>query len=123
MTTIRRGEIYFVDLRPTKGREQTGKRPVLVVSADAINRQPLVITVIVGTKAANITRDYPTNIRVSREETGLTIDTVFLGFQLRSLDPARFIDPITGTPNPAGFLKAEKMAEVEQALKLVLEIL
>ena len=37
-----------------------GRRPVLVVSSDAINHQPLVITVIVGTDAANIQRDYPT---------------------------------------------------------------
>jgi mRNA interferase MazF len=40
--SIQRGEIYFVDLNPTKGREQTGQRPVLVLSTDAINRLPLV---------------------------------------------------------------------------------
>ena len=41
---ISRGQIYFVKLSPTHGREQAGRRPVLVVSADAINRQPLVVT-------------------------------------------------------------------------------
>jgi mRNA-degrading endonuclease toxin of MazEF toxin-antitoxin module len=30
--TIVRGKIYFVDLNPTTGREQSGKRPVLVLS-------------------------------------------------------------------------------------------
>jgi mRNA interferase MazF len=119
---IKRGEIYFVDLKPTKGREQTGRRPVLVVSADAINRQPLVVTVIVGTKAEKVTRDYPTNIRATAGETGLPMDTVFLGFQIRSLDPARFIDSVTGKPTPAGLLKAEKMAEVDEALKRVLDL-
>ena len=34
---IKRGEIYFVDLNPAKGEEQTGTRPVLVLSIDAIN--------------------------------------------------------------------------------------
>lgn len=48
--TVERGEIYFVDLNPVKGREQAGKRPVLVLSIDTINRLPLVVTVIVGTK-------------------------------------------------------------------------
>jgi mRNA interferase MazF len=43
---IRRGEIYFVDLNPTKGREQAGRRPVLVLSVDAINKLPLVVTVV-----------------------------------------------------------------------------
>jgi hypothetical protein len=32
MTQIRRGEIYFVDLNPVEGREQSGYRPVLVLS-------------------------------------------------------------------------------------------
>lgn len=73
-------------------------------------------------RAGNIRRDYPPNIRVTAQEAGLSMDTVFLGFQLRSLDPSRFHDPLTGDPKPAGFLKAEKMAEVEQALKLVLEL-
>jgi len=32
------------------------------------------------------------------------MDTVFLCFQIRSLDPARFLDPKTGLPNLAGAL-------------------
>ncbi len=58
---IKRGEIYFVDLNPTKGREQSGRRPVLILSVDAINKLPLVVTVVVGTKGENIARDFPTN--------------------------------------------------------------
>ena len=57
---LSRGQIYFVSLDPIQGREQSGRRPVLVVTSDAINRQPLVVGVIVGTDAANIQRDYPT---------------------------------------------------------------
>src|ERR1035441_74108 len=89
----RRGQIYFTSLDPTQGREQSGRRPVLVVSSDAINGQPLVVAVIVGTDAANMQRDYPTNIRVTAAESGLPRDTVFLAFQLRSLDPSRLIGP------------------------------
>jgi mRNA interferase MazF len=63
--TIQRGEIYFVNLNPVQGREQAGQRPVLILSIDSINQLPLVITVIVGTKGENITRDFPTNVRVS----------------------------------------------------------
>ncbi len=87
---IRRGDIYFVDLNPTQGREQAGRRPVLVLSIDAINKLPLVVTVVVGTKGANITRDYPTNIRLTAKESGLPLETVLLCFQIRSLDPNRF---------------------------------
>ena len=115
---ITRGDIYFVDLNPTKSREQAGRRPVLVVSSDAINRQPLVITVVVGTDAKNVPRDYPVNVRVSAAETGLPRDTVFLCFQIRSLDPARF-QPTSG---PAGRMPASRMTDIESAMRLVLEL-
>jgi len=113
---IRRGHVYFVSLDPVRGREQAGRRPVLVVSDDTINRQPLVVTVVVGTASANVTTDYPTNVRVTAEESGLPADTVFLCFQIRSLDPQRFHD------EPAGALPPDKMREVEDALRLVLAL-
>lgn len=71
--SIKRGEIYFVNLNPVQGREQAGKRPVLVLSIDAINQLPLVVTVVVGTKGENISRDYPTNVRVTTAESGLPL--------------------------------------------------
>ncbi len=95
---------------------------MLVVSADAINRQPLVVTVVVGTDAANIAKDYPTNVRVSGKEAGLPKDTVFLCFQIRSLDPGRFFDPKTGRPCLAGKMSAERMLAVDRALRLVLAL-
>src|SRR5437763_16360249 len=104
---IRRGEIYFVNLDPTQGRQQAGQRPVLVLSADAINSLPLVVTVVVGTKGANIACDYPTNVRVPPAESGLPLETVFLGFQLRSLDRSRFPSP------PAGTLSATYLRKIE----------
>ncbi len=119
---ISRGQIYFVNLSPTHGREQAGRRPALVVSSDAINRQPLIATVVVGTDAKNVPRDYPTNVRVTAKETGLPRDTVFLCFQIRSLDPARFLDPKTNRLNLAGEMPPARMAEVEEALKLVLSL-
>jgi mRNA interferase MazF len=119
---INRGQIYFVNLSPTHGREQAGRRPVLVVSADSINRQPLVVTVVVGTDAKNVPRDYPTNVRMTAKETGLPRDTVFLCFQIRSLDPARLFDPNTHRPNLAGSVPSARMAEVERALRLVLNL-
>lgn len=119
---ISRGQIYFANLNPTHGREQAGRRPVLVVSSDAINRQPLVVTVVVGTKATRIPRDYPTNVRVPAQETGLPEDTIFLCFQIRALDPSRLLDSKTGSVIPAGRLSDHRMAEIDQALKLVLDL-
>ncbi len=111
---------YFASLDPAAGREQSGYRPVLVVSSDAINRQPLVVAVVAGTDAANVTRDYPINVRVTAQETGLPKDTVFLCFQLRSLDQARLANPVARSPRAAGNMPPARMAEVDHALKLVL---
>jgi len=119
---INRGQVYLVNLNPVRGREQKGMRPVLVVSADAINRQPLVVTVVAGTEATKVPRDYPTNVRVPARESGLPKDTVFLCFQLRALDPTRFQDPRTGLVTPVGQLPAARMAEVDTALRAVLSL-
>lgn len=94
--SIQRGQIYFVDLNPVKGREQSGKRPVLVLSINAINQANLVATVVVGTKGENVRRDYPTNVRVSPAESGLPLETVFLCFQMRSIEPTRFPSESSG---------------------------
>ena len=115
-------QIYFVNLHPRRGREQAGRRPVLVVSANAINRQPLVVTVVVGTRSSNVPKDYPTNVRVTAKETGLAADTVFLCFQIRSLDPSSFLNPKTHRPELAGIMPAARMADVDHALRLVLEL-
>ncbi|MBN2318896.1 MAG: type II toxin-antitoxin system PemK/MazF family toxin [Acidobacteria bacterium] len=39
MARILRGEIYWADLDPTKGREQAGQRPVLILSQEIFNKR------------------------------------------------------------------------------------
>ena len=39
MARILRGEIYWADLNPARGREQAGERPVLVISHDIFNER------------------------------------------------------------------------------------
>jgi len=43
-----RGEIWLVDLNPTRGHEQAGKRPALVVSVDLFNFGPAELVVEIG---------------------------------------------------------------------------
>lgn len=112
--TIRRGEVYFVNLSPVAGREQAGERPVLVLSIDAINNLPLVVTVVVGSKGANIPRDYATNVRVAATDSGLPLETVFLCFQLRSLDAHRF------PPTPAGKITGKTLDQIETTVRYCL---
>jgi len=111
---IRRGEIYLTSFDPVVGREQGGRRPALVVSVDSLNRRPLVVVTIPGTDGRQYARDFPSNVRVPAAESGLPLETVFLGFQVRALDPDRF------PAKPWGRLPAARMAEVDAALRHVL---
>jgi len=48
---VKRGEIWVVSLDPTKGHEQQGSRPVLIVSPDSFNRAtglPVVVPITSG---------------------------------------------------------------------------
>lgn len=95
---------------------------MLVVSSDAINRRPRVVTVVVGTEARNVEREYPVNVRVPSNESGLSRGTVFLCFQVRSLEPSRFLDS-TGCPlAPAGTLPSSRMMDIGQAVRISLDL-
>jgi mRNA interferase ChpB len=48
---VKRGDIYLVSLDPAEGREQRGKRPVLVISPEAFNqvtKAPVVLPITNG---------------------------------------------------------------------------
>ena len=49
-----RGEVWLLNLSPTKGHEQEGQRPALVISVDAFNQGPadLIVVLHEGTVAA-----------------------------------------------------------------------
>jgi mRNA interferase MazF len=107
---IQRGEVYFVDLGDTIGREQHGIRPVVVMSNDILNRLPLVITIVPGTRGSKVHRDFPPNVRVPAGEANLPEETVFLTFQVRALDHSRFTHP------PIGQVGNATLAELEQSV-------
>ena len=80
---MERGDIYLVDLEPTRGREQRGRRPVLVVSREAFNAvsPPLVCPITSGGTA-----DRYAGFAVSLATTGLKTTGVVLCNQIRALD-------------------------------------
>jgi len=76
---IFRGEIYFVCLGPTVGREiNTKRRPVAVLSINDLNSKPLVVTVVPGSTWSG-KRIFPTEAKIEPTETnGLSNPTLFL---------------------------------------------
>ncbi len=112
---MKRGDVYDARLSPTEGREQTGVRPVVIVSRDAINRYSPVIVVVPLTKAANVKRDYPSNVRLVKGEGGLTMASVALGGQVRAIAKSRLLCY-------RGRLSADAMQRINEALRITLDL-
>jgi mRNA interferase MazF len=82
---MRRGDVYLVDLNPALGSEQSGLRPVIVVSRDAINRSSPVVTAVPCTSWNPERRLYPSQILIRTPEGGLRGDSIALGEQVRAI--------------------------------------
>ena len=81
---MKRGEIYIVDLGPGVGYEASGVRPVVIVSNDVNNLNPLVVLVVPAVPVADLLA--PTGIRVSATDCGYSEDIAVLARQPRALD-------------------------------------
>jgi mRNA interferase MazF len=67
--TPRRGDIWLVDFGEPVGREQAGRRPALVVSADALNEGPAGVVIVVPITTAR--RGLVSHIEIDTPESGL----------------------------------------------------
>ncbi len=81
-TQVNRGDIYQVLLDPTAGHEQSGRRPVLVVSADAFNRATRVPIILPITRGGEFAR----RVGFAVTLTGLKTTGIVRCDQPRALD-------------------------------------
>ena len=85
---IRRGDIFYADLRPVVGSEQGGVRPVLIIQNDTGNKHsPTVICAAITSKMNKA--KLPTHIALAAQGSGLPRDSVILLEQIRTLDKKR----------------------------------
>ena len=112
-----RGEIYWADLVPRSGSEQTGRRPVVVVSSDGFNRSPgwmSIIVVPISTSASQGGRG-PTVVELPAASTGLPKMSFAVCHQVTTLDRAKLT-------RKAGTLPSEFLRSVEEALKAAMDL-
>lgn len=90
---MKRGEIYYADLRPVVGSEQGGIRPVLIIQNDVGNKySPTTIVAILTSKEKP---SLPTHVLLkSSEENGLEVDSTIELEQLRTIDKKRIKDKV-----------------------------
>ena len=87
------GDIYQIDLEPTKGKEQRGRRPVYVLSPAEFNRRGLVIVLPIS-QGQTLARS--TGFAATLAVTGLQTLGVVICDQPRTVDftvrQARFVE-------------------------------
>ena len=106
-----RGEIWDVDLNPTVGREQSGHRPALIVSDDAMNASQRGLVVVIPVTGTD--RGLPSHVPVNPPDGGLSKFSVIMTEQIRSVSKVRL-------GRRHGKVTQEIMDQVEQTLRLVL---
>lgn len=90
---IRRGDVFYADLRPVVGSEQGGVRPVLIVQNDVGNRHSPTVICAAITSRLNKAK-LPTHVEVSTMQCDMVKDSVILLEQLRTIDKKRLKDRI-----------------------------
>ena len=87
--------VFLASLDPTKGSEQAGKRPVLVISRERINQLLPVVNIIPLTSRKSEKRIiYPNEVLLPAGMAGLRVDSIALCYQVRTLDISRLEDEI-----------------------------
>ena len=112
MDGMKKGEIWMADLSPNKGKEQSGQRPVVIISGNAMNAHfGLVITCPLSSKIKN----FIGNVVLSPSNTnGLKQLSEILVFQIRSISKDRLVQHL-------GQIKTTEMAEIEDNLNKILK--
>ena len=80
---IRRGDIFYADLRPVIGSEQGGVRPVLIIQNDVGNRHSPTVICAAITSQMNKAK-LPTHVELDSRKYDLVKDSVVLLEQLRT---------------------------------------
>jgi mRNA interferase MazF len=89
--TVRRGQIWTVNVNPTTANEQAGRRPCLVISADLFNALPIRRCIVIPLTTRD--RQLPHHIRV-KDDGGLTRPSWAMCEAVRSISANRLGDLI-----------------------------
>jgi mRNA interferase MazF len=105
-----KGDIWLVDLNPTRGHEQAGKRPCLVVSVDLFNQgaSGLIVVLPITSKEKGI----PFHVEVNPPEGGLTQRSFIKCEDVRSISTERL-------SQKWGVVSSTTMNEVEDRLRIL----
>jgi len=107
-----RGDVWVVDLDPTRGHEQAKSRPCIIASDDRFNRSASGLVVIVP--LTSVDRGIPWHVRVAPEDGGVRQESWAMVDQVRTVSRERLVG------EPWGRTSSTVMAAIEERLRLLL---
>jgi mRNA interferase MazF len=114
MSYPQRGELYWVNLDPTIGSEIAKTRPAVIISNN-IGNQFANCVIVAPVTSANGTKVYPFEAKLETSEGGVPQASKVLLDQIRTVDKARLGAKL-------GMLAAERMEEINRAIRLSLAV-
>ncbi|GBE00857.1 mRNA interferase EndoA [bacterium BMS3Bbin06] len=115
MKLPKRGEIYFLDFSPSKGKEMKGPHPALVIQNDVGNKVGALIIVAAITGNFRVA-ELPVGVSITPEETGRPHKSVIHLGQIYTIDKERL-------GNFVGAISKDKMSEVNRAIEVSLGLM
>lgn len=113
MISASRSEVWLADLNPTRGHEQRGKRPVLIVSEDIFNQGKASLIVIIPITSTD--RGIPSHVKINPPEGGLKVSSNIICEAIRSISKERLIKRL-------GSVTSSTINEVEDILRILLRL-
>lgn len=89
---MKQGEIWYVDLNPTQGSEQAGRRPAVILSGNLMNK--FLKVVIIAPLTSKIKNYQGNPILEPSEKNGLNSVSELMVFDIRSLSKERLKEKI-----------------------------
>jgi len=112
---IRKGSVYWVDFSPDKGSEPMCRRPGLVIQNNTLNDSKLNTVIMLAITSTLKFGELPGNIVLQKGEANMPKRCVVNVTQIKSVDKNSLREQI-------GTLSEQRMAEVQQGLKLVMDL-
>lgn len=108
-----RGEVWIANLNPTRGHEQAGIRPVLIVSVDTFNAGPADLVIVLP--ITSVGKGIPFHVEVQPPEGGLNMRSLIKCEEIRCISKGRL-------QNRLGHVSDRTIENVEDRLKIVLDL-
>ena len=109
----RRGEVWLVDFCDPVGREQSGSRPAVIVSADRLNESRAGVVIVVPTTTA--LRGLPSHVEIEPGGSGLDEVSYAKCEDVKSVSTERLIGRLGVVTDEAAF-------QIARALRFLLDL-